>query len=187
MKIRGAKEILTAEEARRLLDYNPETGELTWRIRVSPAVLPGAKAGCLHNSGYAILKVKRKMYQAHRVAWLIAFGRWPLEVIDHINGVRNDNRLTNLRECAHFENMQNVPKSQGKSSKYLGVTFHKRHGKWSARVSLQGVRENIGYFETEGEAFAAYCDAKRQAHRFNPIPVRGVSLRMSSGPSGESA
>lgn len=175
MRITPGEDLISVEEAKALLSYNQETGELHWRVRVSASIQAGTKAGCLHRDGYEVVKVRGRMYQSHRLAWLIARGAWPLECLDHINGVRSDNRMANLRECSHFQNMQNIGKATGRSSRFIGVTFHAGHRRWSARVSFRGVRRNIGYFETEEEAFKAYCAAKESAHTFHPKPTRGAA------------
>ena len=77
------------------------------------------------------------------------------QMIDHKNNDSLDNRKQNLRFCTNQQNQQNQ-KPRGGSSKYKGVTWHKRVNKWSARISLDGTTYNLGYFDNEENASLAY-------------------------------
>ena len=162
--------VVTAAEAKALLDYDPETGHLTWRVKPSRRVHAGTRAGGHYCRGYEVVSIKRRRYQAHRLIWLVVHGRWPRDVIDHVNADRADNRLSNLRECSHAENMQNIPKQPGKTSSFLGVSFNSRSDCWEARICTNGKRRSLGLFADEASAYAAYCEAKKVEHRFAPEP-----------------
>lgn len=115
---------MTAEEARRAFLYNPETGILTWRVAPFRRTdLVGKVAGCRRPDGYTQIRVKNKFYLAHRIAWLMVTGAWPKAVIDHINGVCDDNRWTNLRDVSQSKNMQN--QHRHRAGKPLWVSYHK--------------------------------------------------------------
>lgn len=145
--------------------YDPETGVFTW---VSPwkGVRVGDKVGYLDTSnGYLRVAYNRKKYFAHRVAWFIVFGRWPKEQIDHINGNRTDNRISNLREVSNKTNAQNhrTP-NKNNTSGYLGVTWHNQMKKWAAGIMVDGRMKHLGLFEDPKLAHEAYKNAKRILH-----------------------
>lgn len=99
---------ITAREARELFNYDPLTGTLTWRSSIARNVPVGTIAGGRHSKGYVKVKIYGRMYFAHRLAWLISYGRFPKNQIDHINRNRADNRLANLRDVTQSENMANA-------------------------------------------------------------------------------
>lgn len=119
--------------------------------------------------GYLHVKLHGKKYMAHRLAWLLHTGSRPSQQLDHINGVRDDNRIDNLRECTPAENQQNLTKYKNNSSGVQGVCWHKRDEKWMARINVDGKCINLGYFNTVEEATAARAAAKQKYHKFNPV------------------
>jgi hypothetical protein len=154
--------VLTPEDARDRLSYDPQTGELRWRWAVAPRVRPGARADSLHRrSGYRIVKIRNRIYPAHRVIWLMVHGRWPERLIDHINRDCGDNRLANLREATRMQNAANM---RAKRSGLKGAHLHKRIGLWQATISAGGRRYHLGYFPAEEEAHDAYVRAAREHH-----------------------
>ena len=94
--------MITQEELKELLDYNPETGLFTWNVYNN--IKNKTTAGTF-NDGYIQIKIKQKIYQAHRLAWLYVYGEWPKGQIDHINGIRDDNRIENLRDVTNRETL----------------------------------------------------------------------------------
>lgn len=110
--------------------------------------------------GYVQIMIDRKVYSGHRLAWLYVYGEWPRGQIDHVNGIRNDNRIANLRESSQAQNCGNVTRHQDNKSGYKGV--FKCRGKWQAQVCRDGVKRHLGTFETPEAAHAAYCDAAKQ-------------------------
>lgn len=154
---------LTAERARELLDYSPETGELRWKA----GTWKGRKAGTIGSKGYVTVQIDGRTYLAHRVAWLIMHGRWPAVVIDHINRVPSDNRLCNLRERTLAENAQNTALRANQQSGLPGVI--KRAGRWAAQVWEGGWPRIVGEFDDKHEAHRAYLAEKARIHpMFNP-------------------
>src|SRR6056300_154770 len=153
---------LTAEEARRLLDYDPSTGELRWKVSINNRVKVGSVAGRAHcRKGYMRIGIYGKRYFSHRVAWLITHGRWPKPCIDHINGNRDDNRLENLRECTVQENNQNIlRRRKNVKSPYTGV--YQSGNRWEARISYRKKLLYLGVFSTPEKAHAAYLAKKRK-------------------------
>lgn len=125
-----AAHILTADRVRELLSYDAETGILTRKVRTSHRINLGDVAGTVRPDGYLKVSLDNKSYLAHRVAWVIEYGVWPDFEIDHINGIRSDNRICNLRDVTPSTNQENQRVAYKNSAgKALGVTFHKRNQK----------------------------------------------------------
>lgn len=167
-----AKRDLTAETVRKLLDYNPETGVLTWRKREEDTLTNrkwnakhvGKVAGSLRPSGYREIGINGVLWREHRVIWLHYYGEHARDTIDHINGRRDDNRIENLRDAAHFQNKQNVGPKGNQKSRYKGVYKHTVSGKWIARIT-----RHLGCFDTEEEARDAYeREAKYEFREYYP-------------------
>lgn len=161
-----AKSDLTAQRLRELLHYDPETGVFTRRVRTANAIRAGDVTGCRNTIGYLVISVLNRRYLAHRLAWLYAHGEWPVADIDHINGVRQDNRIANLRDVSRSANIQNQrrPQTHGTSG-FLGVTWSKQIKRWVAAITVPtNRRKHIGCFATAEEASAAYLEAKRKLH-----------------------
>lgn len=156
------KQTLSAERARELFSYDPETGLLTWKVDKYRA-RKGGVAGYQDPSGYTKIVVDQQRYWAHRVVWLIHTGEWPTGEIDHINGSPSDNRICNLRDIAHQTNIENQRKAHARSTTgFLGIEAHQ--GRFRAKVVVDGKANHIGVFDTPEAAHAAYVDAKRQLH-----------------------
>lgn len=137
------------------MSYDPETGELKWRVKRGGPAFENSVAGCLSSQGYKILSVDDRLYQAHRIIWLYVYGVWPEKDIDHIDRDRANNRLTNLREATRSENLFNTSLPRNNTSGYKGVCFNKSRNKFMAYVTL-GKRIHLGYFLTAELASEAY-------------------------------
>lgn len=151
---------LPVEELRRRYTYDPETGEFTLKLprRGNPinSTVVGKSATSRQKIGYDVICIKHegvyyRLY-AHRVAWAMTYGEWPLLHIDHADGVRSNNKISNLRQATNQENTRNRGRGANNTSGYKGVSFEKRCGKWSAGVKVSGVRKFLGYFQTTEEA-----------------------------------
>ena len=161
---------LTAERLRELLSYDPNAGQFRRQKKCETAI--GSIAGSKCGLGYIRISVDGRRYYAHRLAWLYIYGKWPTEEVDHINGVRDDNGIENLRQATHAENQQNRALRRDNTSGYTGVRFHPlrtRKKRWTASISIEGKRLYLGNFETEKEAVAAYATAKEAEHKFQPV------------------
>lgn len=146
-----------------MLDYNPETGVIVRKVSVSHNAKAGDTFGSVGVAGYLIGGLCGKNYRAHRVAWALHYGDWPSGEIDHINGIKTDNRICNLRRADHSLNMQNLKKAQrNNKTGFLGV--FKREGKFKAVISLNRKNIHLGLFNTAERAHAAYLKAKRVLH-----------------------
>jgi len=151
------------------LQYDSLTGIFTWLISSAKCIKVGDIAGSL-DKGYVKIQINKKIYFAHRLAWLYMTGEMPKDVIDHINGIRNDNRICNLREATGQQNSHNQIKPfKNNTTGRLGVTFDKTTNKFLAQIRLNTKTKYIGRFSTLEEASAAYIAAKRKYHSFYTI------------------
>ena len=150
--------MLTQEILKENFKYDPENGELFWVKQSKFKNRDLTKAiSCKDRYGYISvctnLSGKAKNYRVHRLIWVYVYGQVDNE-IDHINGLKHDNRLCNLREVTHQQNMMN------KSSK--GIYLSKNRKKWIASINCNGQRKYIGVFPTLEEASKAYKNAAKE-------------------------
>lgn len=143
-----------------LLHYNRATGRFTRKVAACNRVKIGSEAGYLRPDGYVQLYVGSNRHYAHCVAWLYMTGEWPPEKIDHINGVRDDNRFDNLRAVSHQDNARNQKIPITNSSGVMGVSWHKRIKKWNAYIRVDGKLIHIGYFDNLCDASVARKQAE---------------------------
>ena len=171
MKSSKEKEaLLDADTARRLLSYNPKTGEFTWRVRdpvsrgakIFNTRFAGKKAGKILPDGYKYLSLYGKSFSAHRVAWLIMTGGWPDGFLDHINGERYDNKWINLRPASKTQNSANSKRPITNTTGFKGVCVDK--GRFKANIRENGNKKHLGCFDTPEEAHEAYCKAAEDIH-----------------------
>ncbi len=154
---------ITAKRLRELLDYNPETGRMTWRVAASTKAPAGAVAGGPDSSGYTKIGLLGRDYRAQRLAWMHHYGEWPKGQVDHIDGNPANNAIANLRDVPQTLNQQNQRKAHAHNSHgFMGVS---RLGKkWQARIKVGADRMYLGVFTTPEDAHAVYLDAKRRLH-----------------------
>ena len=138
-----------------LLEYDPASGMFTRKVRTSNRIKVGEQAGSLDKAGYLCIRVHGKTYKAHRLAWLYVHGNMPAGEVDHINGVKADNRIENLRDVTKSANQQNRRFVRG---------YSKDGNRWKAQIRFGGRWKHLGCYETEQEAHAAYLAAKAEVH-----------------------
>jgi hypothetical protein len=154
-------ETLSAAEVRRLFDYMPETGKLIRKVRTSNRIKVGDEAGQRNTTGHLQCRVNGRLYLVHRIIWLFVYGSFPVGEIDHIDGDKTNNKICNLRDVSHTENMQNLQKShRGSKTGLLGAHPHKATGKFAAAIRVNGKQIHLGLFATAYSAHEAYMNAK---------------------------
>lgn len=118
--------------------YDSETGDIYWEIACGIHHSVGAVAGCLDAKGYVIVRLDGKGYKAHRLAWLLYYGKWPSNSLDHINGIKNDNRISNLREASSQQNAQNRKVCNDSATGIKGLYRNPKSNGWRACVARGG-------------------------------------------------
>ncbi|AZS78768.1 HNH endonuclease [Achromobacter spanius] len=157
------KTLPSFDEISALLAYDPATGVLRWRVNCRGTVRAGNVAGCQYSNGYVMVSVLGRRFLAHRLAWLLATGAWPNSEIDHLDGDRANNRISNLRDVSHLTNMQNRRMANSdNTSGFLGASPYK--GRWKAQIKIVGKVRYLGMFDSPEAAHAAYIEAKRKLH-----------------------
>jgi hypothetical protein len=146
---------LTQEYLQSVLEYNSFTGLFTWTKNKPRSVKVGDVAGSVHPKGYIRIRLQGKQYLAHRLVWLYVYGRWPKEQIDHVNGIRGDNRLTNLRECNREQNRHNSLGHLKAVIPYKGVS-RTASGSYRALLQHGEHKYSLGCYKTPEEAKEAY-------------------------------
>lgn len=147
---------LTQQKLMALLVYCQETGTFRWKVSTSNRVKVGDVAGTINTTtGYLVIGISGEKHLAHRLAWLYVYGVWPSAEIDHINRDRADNRIENLREASHIENMRNLSKPRNNTSGHVGVVWCKRLQKWRAQIEHENKRIHLGYYIEQEDAIAA--------------------------------
>ena len=153
--------MLTVEEARRVLRYDPETGEFFWRVKVGVRGVVGARAGSLMAKGYRMIQYNGKGYLDSRHAWFMTTGDWPKNQIDHADTNKANNRFSNLRDATQTQNMRN--RSAHKRNEF-GKGVSRQDEKYTARIRVDGCRKYLGIFSTAADAKAAYDSAAQRLH-----------------------
>lgn len=160
---------LSAEYLKSVLHYDPDTGIFTW-LQNKQKSLVGKIAGSVSVTGYIRIMVRAHEYRAHRLAWFYTYVAWPSIDVDHINGIRSDNRICNLREATLEHNAQNLkrPRKQNKSG-FLGVKPTKNGERFMAHLAYGGKNYYLGTFDTAEQAHATYVEQKRLHHPGNTL------------------
>ena len=162
--------MITQERLKELFDYDPETGNLIWKVNLRGRFAKiGKIAGGPHCNGYRNLCVDQYRVLVHRMVWLYHHGFIPPNEIDHINGIKADNRIENLRLATRTENLQNTKKARSKHTNLIGVGYCKRDNVFVSSIRADGKRIHLGTFKTAEEAHTAYVVKKKELHSFQTI------------------
>lgn len=151
--------MLDITKLRQLLAYDATTGVFTWRENIGN-VKKGSVAGCVNRKGYRYIGIDGVLYRANRLAWAYVNGELPKGQVDHIDGNRLNDSISNLRDVSAEENQRNRKSgNKNSTSSLLGVSYHKQTGKWRAQLCITTTK-HLGLFDTEQEAHNAYLEAK---------------------------
>jgi hypothetical protein len=155
-------------QVRELFDYRD--GGLYWKVRPAQCIRIGDAAGLTAGPrGYSKVMFRGVHYKVHRVVWALHRGCWPRDQIDHINGVRSDNRIENLREADNSMNAENKRGPQANNRCGLLGVWPRPAGRYAAQIESHGRAHWLGTFDTPEEAHQAYLTAKRQLHAGNTL------------------
>ena len=146
-----------------LLNYDPITGEFTWRVGRGPVKM-GDRAGSPNKDGYIQIQIDGTKYRAQRLAWMMVHSQWPVGVVDHRDGDVANNSIGNLRDVDRLTNQQNQRRAQSNNSTgVLGVSEH--YGRFQARIRVDGKQVHLGTFDTQERASEVYQSAKTLHHK----------------------
>jgi len=153
---------MNQNELKEVLEYNEETGNFTWKVSNNNRIKIGDEAGYTSKRrGYTQIKINRKLYSAHRLAWLYVYGEFPSKEVDHIDHVRTNNSISNLREVTRQENGRNTRIRSDNQSGVNGVSWNKQTFRWHARIhDLSGQSKHLGYYINFEDAQAARSEAE---------------------------
>lgn len=159
-----------------LFEFDAGAGQLIWRTRpvedfatvrvwkIWNTRFAGTVAGYVdvNGKGYRRIELDGKRWLAHRLIWVYAHGAIPDGFnLDHISGVRDDNRLVNLRLVTIADNNRNRSMSPNNTSGTMGVHWHKPSSKWQAKISVDRQLKHLGSFDNLSDAAAARVKAER--------------------------
>jgi hypothetical protein len=151
--------MLTQEILKEYLHYNPDTGIFTWvKSPHKNTHMLGKTAGTLGKKGYVSIGILRNIYKAHKLVWLYMYGYFPQDQIDHINHIRYDNRLSNLREANNTLNQKNTSKRKDNITGVTGV--HWQDNRWRVQIGIKGKNKHLGMFLNLEEAIAVRKQAE---------------------------
>lgn len=137
---------LTQARLKELMHYDPDTGAFTWKVRTSNRINIGDIAGSINDAGYLLIRIDRRIYRSHRLAFLYMTGTFPIHEIDHIDHTYDNNKWLNLREVTHSENSKNQSMRCTNTSGVNGVIWFKRDRNWLANITVDGSSIHLGYF-----------------------------------------
>lgn len=149
---------ITIQELNEFFTFDPDSGIFRWKDAPgNTRKIAGDEAGHIRSSdGYYELSILNRRVRAHRAAWAMHYGEWPERSIDHINRVKTDNRICNLRLCSDSDNRANIDMPSNNKSGAKGVCWHKQAKAWQAQIKVRGRYLYLGLFDSVDAASRAY-------------------------------
>jgi hypothetical protein len=154
--------MIDSDLAEALLDYNADNGSFVWTNYNKNNCKKGMAAGTVNKRGYLKIQIFGKVYCAHRIAWLIYYGKHPEYGIDHIDGDKLNNAISNLRDADQLENSKNAKLSIANKSGFTGVTWAVHRNKWRSRIMFEGKDITLGFFSDIEDAISARKSANKK-------------------------
>ena len=142
-----------------LFEYDQKSGQIFYR-NSAPRVTKGMRAGWLENTGYRRIRINGKAYLEHVIVWAMFYGEFPAMEIDHVNHIRTDNRIENLRHVSKIDNGRNQKLSNRSTTKICGVYWSKTFKKWQPQIRVDGKLISLGMFNDKIDAVAARKNAE---------------------------
>jgi hypothetical protein len=166
------KPLPSLKRLQELLSYDECTGVLKWKILPATSrsnichnnKCGGRVAGTVGGKGYIMIGIDKVYYLAHRIIWKIKTGADPIDIVDHEDTNRSNNRWLNLRQASNGSNIQNSKLRKDNSSGIKGVHWDSQHRKWRAVISTNGKSQRLGRFSSIEEAASVINAARLQMH-----------------------
>lgn len=155
--------MVTQNELKEFFTYDKDSGHFTRIKKLGKKGIIGQVCNSKNNCGHIQITFKGRTYPAHRLAWLYVYGEFPKNQIDHINCIRDDNRIINLREATNQQNSFNRTQALGISG-LKGVQWDKVKNKWLVVPVINNKRHYLGYFDDKENAFSVYLDFCKNNH-----------------------
>jgi hypothetical protein len=152
--------MLTVDELREVFSYDPERGALYWKVDSGARARAGMRAGTLgigKTLRYQLVKYEGQQYYTHKVIWALHHGLWASGEVDHIDGDRTNNSVTNLREVTHAENTRNARRRSDNRSGINGVCWEEKKNRWRVQIGKNGRIHQVGRYR---DFFEACCSRK---------------------------
>lgn len=158
--------MIDIQKARECLSYDSSTGEMIWKVNIGKMKTKGKIAGFRDKKhGYWCVGFMGRIYGAHRMAWALHYGEQPPKEIDHINCIKDDNRIENLRACTRVQNQCNHRIRSDNKSGYKGVSWSVDRKKWVAMININKKQVNLGRFDKIEDAIEAVNKARSAHHK----------------------
>ena len=166
------KPLPSLERLEELLSYDENSGVLTWKMQPETSrsnigfnnKCGGKVAGTINEDGYVVIGIAKKYYLAHRIIWKLKTGSDPVDIIDHEDTDKGNNRWLNLREAANGPNIQNSKLRKDNRSGVKGVFWEESHKSWRAVLTTNGVSVRLGRFKSLEKATSVITQARVKAH-----------------------
>lgn len=152
---------LTIAYTREILDFDPVSGVLTWKLSLNRQVRAGERAGTVSRNGYVVVTIAGRKYMGHRLGWFLYHGVWPKGQLDHENHKRADNRLSNLQDGTHTDNQHNRSRNRNNKTGVTGVR-KTSDNRWIASICVNKSRKHLGIFQSFTDAVLARKSAESQ-------------------------